>query len=185
MAKSVEIAKARRKKQAQAQARKEREMWNKVRKPLLIAVAAAAVLLIGWIVYSNFIYLPTNGVRVANGALSGADSSWVVANYGTSGKPECIHMASYQAPAGYTLDTSGTVSSSSLTQSLYYKADDPTAVIQTIYVAGVAGQKPDAMVEKLLGNGFFTNSERVENTVLAGFPVACLYSQTGSTNEKG
>ena len=183
----VRAAQARRRKAAAAQAKKEREIWEKIRKPLLITVAAiAAVALIWWVVVT-FIYVPANGVRVIGGSTTGVQDNWIVANLGTTNNPQYFHMADFDAPEGYTEDKdyASSIYSDSNIQTRYFTADDENAVAKSVYVAGVANYTAQAMAERLLSYGYFTDTEGPTTQTIGNYTVVWGYGKMQSTDDEG
>lgn len=177
MAKSVEMAKARRRKAAEAQVAKEKAMWKKIRTPLFCVLGAIALILVGVLVF-NSLYIPKNGVAVRNGAITGVGEDWIVANLGTNSKPSCYHLANVKTPEGFTLDPNYAVSGSVLYQARYFKADDETDVIGSIYVVGVGQKNAKTMIETLSNNSYFTVASESKTIPVNGRAVEYFIATT-------
>ena len=184
MGKSVELAKARRRKQYEAQAAKEKAIWDKVKKPLLIALIAVAVVVLGIVLFNNF-YVPPNGVAVRNGSIVNVQDNWIVANLGTTSNPSCYHLANVTAPAGTTLDPDYAVTSTTLLQARYYKVDDENAAVKSVYVVGAANKTADDMITTLKSNGYFTSVGDAKTIQVDDKYVTYIMAQTNCYDSDG
>ena len=184
MGKSVELAKARRRRAAQKQADKERAVWLKVRKPLLIVICAA-LLIWGGVSLFNALYVPKNGVAVRNGSITGVGDDWIVTNLGTTSSPSCYHLANIATPEGYTLDPDYSVSDSTLAQARYYTADAEEAAIRSIYVTGVANKSAQDMMDTLTAYSYFTVATEPKTVILDGRTVRYFIATTPTYDTDG
>lgn len=184
MGSSVELARARRKRQAAAQAAKEREAWNKAKKPLLIALAVVAVLVVGVLLFNEF-YVAPGHLKVRNGSMQGAQENWLVVNVGTSSRPDCLHVADVTTPAGFTLDPTYNTFSYGTSQTRYYNANDDTAPVRAIYATGVANTKPAENIQRLMTTGYFTPVGEPVTQQIGGKEVTWLLTTSTAIDENG
>lgn len=156
-------------------------IWDAHGKQIIITTIAvvAAVLLI-WLGCKWF-RGPGGSLPNFFGNLRTVESDWIVTNTGTTSKPKYFKMGEAADIEGYTVDPEYALSTDSHVQSFYYKADDETAPVQSVYLSGVANKTAAEMLETVMGYAYFESAGEVTTATIAGHDVQYAYFVYGDT----
>ena len=164
------------------QAAKEKAFWQAHGKKILIGTGAAVLaILVIWLGCKFFVG-PGGSIPNFFGTLRNVESDWLVTNTGTTSKPKYFKMGEFTAPEGYTQDPEYTVSTDKLNQTFYFDADDQTAPVKSVYVAGVANKSAEDMINTVVGYGYAASATEAKTATIGGHDVHYAYLVYGNTD---
>lgn len=169
--------------QYRAKAEKRKAFIHQYRKHLMIGIPAVIVLIVGiWLICKATIG-PGGSIPNFFGHLQGVKADWIVANQGTTSDPRYYKMGTFAAPEGFTVDPEYHIASDELAKTLYYKADDADAPVQTVYVAGVSGHTAAEMAETVRGYGLYGGEAVQHEGTLGGQEAVWLMGKINDDQE--
>ena len=160
---------------------KNKAIWDAHGKQIIIAaVALVLAIIVIWLGCKWFVG-PGGSLPNFFGNLRTVESDWIVTNTGSTSRPKYFKMGEMSAPEGYTLDEEFQASTDTKAQTFYYAADDESAPVKSVYVAGVANKTAAEMMETVLGYGYYESAGEAHTATIGGHDVHYAYFVYGDS----
>ena len=163
-------------------AQKEKEFIQKYGLKILIGVVALIVAIVAINMVVSFFRGPGGSIPQWFGTLRNVEEDWIITDTSSSGKAKYFKLGEYTAPEGYTLDEDYAGYAGGLSQSQYYDANDETAPVQALYVAGVKNTAAADQLTNVLY--YYPSSSGAKQGTIAGHDVHYAYITQDTTVEE-